>query len=224
MAAKRSRLILFGLLVAALVAAFAFTASFPEVKGLGAGVRLPIFHGALTWVNLMAFAALGFASVVALVTRRDSVYRWEQALRWVSIPMWLVGSVLGLLAAMNTWDFTGSKASRLEVVSADPRLTAQFWILLAGLALLAFALMIDDRRWMSVLDTGFVVLAWAVLMRAILGPGRALHPDSPVMNSEELGIKLLFFGIVGSLALATVAASWLLSSRTGAQGEALPAS
>jgi len=52
---------------------------------------------------------------------------------------------------------------------------------------------------------------WAVLMRAVLGPGRALHPDSPVMNSDEIIIKLLFFGIVGSLAVATLGAAWIVA-------------
>ena len=51
---------------------------------------------------------------------------------------------------------------------------------------------------------------WFVLMRAILGPGRALHPDSPVLNSEELGIKLLFFGMVGGLSVAVLAGAWLI--------------
>lgn len=217
----RPRAIGFVVLVVALVAAFFFAASFPAVEGLGTKVRLPVFHGAMTWVNLAAFALLGLSAIAYLVTRRLSIYRWEEGLRWVAIPMWVLGSVLGLLAALNTWDFTGSKASPMSLVMADPRLTAQFWILLAGLALLAFGAMIDDKWLLSALDLGFVVVAWAVLLRAIIGPGRALHPDSPVMNSDEIMIKVLFLGIVASLAVASLTAAWLIARwRSRSSGDA----
>jgi hypothetical protein len=101
----------------------------------------------------------------------------------------------------------------MSLVMADPRLMAQFWILLAALALLAFGTLLEDRRQLAMLDCGFVVLMWAVLLRAILGPGRALHPDSPVMNSDEIMIKLLFLGIVASLGIATITGAWLISHR-----------
>jgi len=209
--ASKSRLIAVIGMVGGLAAAVACALSFPAVEGLGTKVRLPVFHGAMTWVNLAAFTLMGLIAVIALVTGREGAHRWEEALRWVAVPMWLVGSVLGLTAAMNTWDFTGSKSSRLEVVTADPRLMAQFWILLAGLLLIALEFVMDDPKWRSILDIGFVVLMWVVLLRAILGPGRALHPDSPVMNSEEMMIKLLFFGIVAGLGVATLSLAWLIT-------------
>lgn len=216
----RPRAIGFVVLITALLASFFFAASFPAVEGLGTKVRLPVFHGAMTWVNLSAFALLGVFAVAFLVTRKEAIYRWEEGLRWVSIPMWVIGSVLGLLAALNTWDFTGSKSSPMSLVMADPRLTAQFWILLAGLAVLALSIMLDDKWMLAVLDAGFVVVAWAVLLRAILGPGRALHPDSPVMNSDEIMIKVLFLGIVASLGVATLAAAWLIARwRSGSSDE-----
>jgi hypothetical protein len=207
----RPRTIAYVVLAISLAAAFFFAASFPAVEGLGTKVRLPVFHGAMTWVNLAAFALLGIMAIAYLITRKEGVYRWEEGLRWVAVPMWVIGSVLGLLAALKTWDFTGSKSSPMSLVMADPRLTAQFWILLAGLALLAFGVMTDDKWLLSILDLGFVAVAWVVLLRAILGPGRALHPDSPVMNSDEIMIKLLFLGIVASLSVATLAGAWLIA-------------
>lgn len=198
-----------------LVAAFAFTMSFPEVEGLQGRVRLPVFHGALTWVNLAGFAVLGIVAAVFLVLKRPSVYRWVEALRWTSIGTWLVGSTLGFIAALNTWDFTGSQSSPLEVAMADPRMIAQFWIVLLGLGVLALGLVLEDRRWLAVGDVAFVAIAWAVLLRAVLGPGRALHPDSPVLNSEELFIKLMFFGIVFGLGIAFSGAVWWIASVRG---------
>ena len=76
---------------------------------------------------------------------------------------------MGFMAAMNTWDFTGSKASPLSVAAADPRLNAQFWIMIAGLGMLALGLLIEQRRWLAIADAGFVAFAWVVLLRGDSG-------------------------------------------------------
>lgn len=205
------------LFVVGLVVSAVFALNFPAVEGLGTKVRLPVFHGALTWVNLALFAVLGVVAVSYLVTRKDAVYVWAEAVRWVAIPAWVIGSALGLLAALNTWDFTGSKSSPLEVAMADPRLVAQFWIMIAGLGVLALALLIDEALWLAAADVAFVLLAWVVLLQAILGRGRALHPDSPVMNSEEVFIKLMFLGIVLGFVLASFGAALAIKRwRSGA--------
>jgi hypothetical protein len=210
------------LAVVGLVTALGFTMAFPAVEGLGAKVRLPVFHGAMTWVNLALFAVLAILAVAYLATKRDSLYGWVEAVRFVSVPMWVIGSVLGFMAAMNTWDFTGSKSSPLSVAAADPRLNAQFWIMLAGLAVLALGFLLDERRWLAITDVGFVVFAWVVLLRAILGPGRALHPDSPVLNSDEIFIKLMFFGIVAGIAVASAGISMMVQ-RARRRSHELPA-
>lgn len=207
---SRSRFFAPALLLAGLLGAVACTVSFPAVEGLGTKVRLPVFHGAMTWVNLAAFSLVALASLAFLVTKRESLYRVAEGLRWVAVPMWVTGSVLGLLAALNTWDFTGSNSSPLEVASVDPRLIAQFWVMLGALGVIALGLIIDERRLLAGVDVAFVGFLWAVLLRAILGPGRALHPDSPVMNSDEMIIKVLFFGIVASLGIATAAAAAMI--------------
>ncbi|MCL2503327.1 MAG: hypothetical protein FWE94_01755, partial [Coriobacteriia bacterium] len=197
-----------GLAVAVLLAL-----SFPPVAGLGTRVRMPVFHGALTWVNIAVFAALGVTALVALIRRSveagsvekpglANVLRYEAALRKASVAMWVVGTVLGLLAALKTWDFSASESSPMDAVLADPRLMAQFWILLAGLALLAVGLITDNSTWRSACDLAFVGMVMVLLARALLGSGRALHPDSPVLNSPEPRIKALFFGMVAALALS----------------------
>jgi hypothetical protein len=211
------------LLAAGLIASLGFTLSFPAVEGLGTKVRLPVFHGAMTWVNLALFSILAVFAVVYLAVKRESVYGWTEAVRFVAVPMWIVGSVLGLMAALNTWDFTGSKSSPLTVAAADPRLLAQFWIMIAGLGVLALGLVTEERRWLAVADVGFVAFAWVVLMQAILGPGRALHPDSPVMNSDEIFIKLMFFGIVAGIGVASLGGIIIVRRLRARSGEAIPA-
>ncbi|PKQ16284.1 MAG: hypothetical protein CVT67_05740 [Actinobacteria bacterium HGW-Actinobacteria-7] len=207
------------LIALGLAAAAGFTLSFPAIKGLGNKVRLPVFHGALTWVNLAAFTVLALVALAYLVTRRDGVYRWAEGFRWTAVPLWIVGSGLGLIAALQTWDFTGSKSSPMSVAAADPRLMAQAWIMLAGMALIALGFLVEERLWLAVGDVVFVAVAWTVLMKAVLGPGRALHPDSPVLNSDEPIIKLLFFGIVASLGVAAISTAWWIKVvREGAPG------
>lgn len=214
---RLARILPIALFVLGAVAALVFMLSFPAVEGLGDRVRLPVFHGAMTWVNLGGFALLGVVALAYLITRRETLYRWLEALRWVAIAVWLLGSGLGLTAALGTWDFTGSKSSPVEVAMADPRMIAQFWIVLLGIALLILPTLLDERHHLAMGDVGFVVVAWTVLLQAVLGPGRALHPDSPVLNSDEIFIKLMFFGIVGGLALAFAGAVWTVAAlRAGA--------
>ena len=80
----------------------------------------------------------------------------------------------------------------------------------AGL-LLADWLILDTRRQKAIADIVFVVVMWASLANVFLDPvKRALHPDSPVMNSGW-EIKGPFFGMVIAIFLATMVLAWLAS-------------
>jgi hypothetical protein len=196
--------------LATLVAYLLYT--IPAVKGLGNKVKLPLFHGASTWVDLMLFVLMGIAALAFLATRRDAVYAWEVGLRAVAAPLWLVNSVLGLIAALNTWDFTGSKESPLSAVMQDPRLVAQMLILL-GIAMLLLLdwLVLESRAHKAIADIVFVAIGIMLLSNIFLDPAkRALHPDSPVLNSG-FEIKGPFFGIVLATFAITLLLSWLAS-------------
>jgi hypothetical protein len=200
--------------LSALVAYLLYT--IPAVKGLGDKVKLPLFHGASTWVDLMLFVFMGIAAIAYLITRRDSIYAWEVGLRAIAAPLWLVNSVLGLIAALNTWDFTGSKESPLSAVMQDPRLIAQMIILLCvAILLLLVWLVLDKRTHKAIADLVFVAIGVALLSNIFLDPAkRALHPDSPVLNSG-FEIKGPFFGIVLSILGITLLLSWLVSRYVG---------
>lgn len=203
----------------AVLGAVFLASQFPAVEGLGTKVRLPVFHGALTWANLTVFTLMALAAIVFLATKSDAVYRYETGLRWVAVPMWLVGSGMGLWAALGTWDLSGSKSSALTVVSADPRLMAQFWTLILAGLLLLLPLFVEKAAWLAAADIVFTGVMWTVLLRAILGPGRALHPDSPVLNSPEIKIKALFFGMYGLLLAGALLAAWGASLFAKGPGE-----
>lgn len=207
--------------IAVLAAVAAFLVSrIPIVEGLGAKVRLPIFHGGSTWVNLAMFTLMGVMALVHLAVRRRSVYAWEYGFRAVAAPMWLVNSVLGVIAALNTWDFSGSKEPPLLAVRQDPRLMAQFWLLLGIFVLLALDWLVLEKRWQrSIADLAFTVAMWVLISDLFLDPEkRALHPDSPVLNSGW-EIRLPFFAIVACVfAIATILA-WLVGRHIAAAPE-----
>ena len=113
------------------------------------------------------------------------MYAWEVGLRSVAAPLWVLNSVLGLIAALNTWDFTGSLQSPLSAVMQDPRLVAQM-VLLVGVAILILLhwLVLEKRVHKAIADIVFVVFGVVLLSDIFLDPAkRALHPDSPVLNS-----------------------------------------
>jgi hypothetical protein len=183
----------------------------PAVQGLGSRVRLPIFHGGSTWVNLAMFTLMGVAALGYLITKRNSVYAWEYGFRAVAAPMWLVNSVLGVIAALNTWDFSASKEPPILAVRQDPRLMAQFGLLLGVVVLLALdRLVLETRPARAIADLAFTAVMWVMISDLFLNPEkRALHPDSPVLNSGW-EIKLPFFAIVACIfAIATIFAWWV---------------
>jgi hypothetical protein len=209
---KRSLAIALGAIAVLSAVIVGLIMSIPPVVGLGNRVKLPLFHGGATWVNLVLFTLMGLAGVVYLFTRNDRVYAWEVGFRGIAAPLWLMSSVLGFIAAASTWDFSQSKESPLAIIPQDPRLSAQA-ILLAGVAILLLAdWLILETRWQKAIgDIVFVGVMWFTLAPVFLDPvKRALHPDSPVLNSGW-EIKGPFFGMVAAIFAVAIVASWLVS-------------
>lgn len=194
--------------VVLLVAAVLLAGAIPPVEGLGDKVRLPIFHGGSTWVNLATFTLMGLAGLVHWLTGRPDAYRWASGFLFVSAPLWIINTVLGVIAAMRTWDFSGSRSAPIAVIREDPRLTAQFQLLMLLLVMLVLIYMFENRRLRAAVYTGYAIVMWGLLGSVFLNPrAQALHPDSPVLNSA-LDIQLPFFGIVGSIFVAACLIAW----------------
>jgi len=191
----------------------ALVMSIPPVVGLGNKVKLPLLHGGSTWVNLMIFTLMGVFGLIYAFTRNESLYAWEVGFRAVAAPLWLVNSTLGFIAASSTWDFSGSKTSELVVIGADPRLRAQI-LLLFGVAVLLLLdwLVLENRLYKAIADVVFTAAMLVLMSDLFLDPvKRAMHPDSPVLNSGW-DIKAPFFGMVVAIFCVMFVLSWLAAS------------
>lgn len=214
MLSPEKRIAIFVGAVVFLIAAILLTQTIPPVEGLGTKVRLPMFHGGSTWVNLGAFTLMGLAGLGYLLTNRRGFYRWSAGFRWIAAPMWVVNTALGVIAAMRTWDFTGSKSAPIMVIREDPRLMAQFILLVVIAAVLLFEHIVATDKWRALLDAGYAVLLWVVLGVMVFGnaAAKALHPDSPVLNSGA-DIQTPFFAILAALSVATILGAWLVADK-----------
>ncbi|MBE0416755.1 MAG: hypothetical protein IBX63_03210 [Coriobacteriia bacterium] len=179
------------------------TWTMPPVLQLGTLVRLVIFHGASTWVNMAAFTLAGLAGLAYLTTSRDPLYRVGSAFRYIAVPWWIINTGLGLLSSRLAWN---------GINLAEPRLQATFWIMLAAGIVLAVDFGFGKRRWSAAADVAVAAVLWTL----ILGARNFVHPDNPVMNSGP-EIQLPFFGIVGSLLAATLLAAAMIFSMIPAE-------
>ncbi len=205
------RIAAFVMALALIIGGILLTSAIPPVQGLGDKVRLPMFHGGATWVNLGAFTLLGVCALAYVVTGRRDLYRWAVGFRIVAATMWIINTVMGLVAAMRTWDFTGSPQSPIVVAQADPRLMAQVQLLVLIIGVLVIDhFLLDSDWWRALLDVAYVGGMWWLIGSVLTSPeARALHPDNPVLNSA-LDIQIPFFAIVGCLSLAAITLAWLV--------------
>lgn len=200
--------------IVTLIAAIITALNYPAVEGLGSKVRLPVFHGAMTWATLVIFGVLGLVALNYIVRKTDRGYRYSEAFRWTAIVLWFIGTILGFIAALNTWDFTGSQTPVIELLMGDPRLVIQLIIALIGIMILILPVISESRMVLAIADLIFPVATFVGLNWAV-NAGRALHPDSPVLNSTEFKIKALFFMMFGFLLISALASGYAISAFRG---------
>ena len=70
----------------------------------------------------------------------------------------------------------------------------QFAIALLSMAVLCVPLVSDSRRVRAAVDIAFGV-GTLVLLFVVMSQGSGLHPDSPVMTSGDMRIKLPFYAM-----------------------------
>jgi hypothetical protein len=178
--------------------------SIPPAIGLGYGVRLAMFHGASTWVNMATFTLAGAAGAAYLLGR-TRLRAWGEAFRWVSLPLWTVNTVLGIVSMKVLWG---------AILWDEPRLLMSFGLLGGALVVFAVQMIFDSPRHPAVLDGLLAATLWVL----VLVLPNLFHPDSPVFASGDEYLRG-FCGMVGSPAVSACAGGGLLGSRRQEVGE-----
>lgn len=203
---KTARTVLIALIPLAAIACAISLLSIPPDERLGTMVRFVMFHGASTWVNMGTFTLAGLCGLV------KGAGRWGEAFRWFSLPLWAVNTILGILSMQLLWG---------GILWDEPRLLMSFGLLVGSAVILAMQLIFDKPKVPAVLDA---VLAGSLWYLVLVLPN-LFHPDSPVFNSENVAYIYGFIGMVGSLAVAAIAAVTLIARRKHPghrHGHALP--
>jgi hypothetical protein len=208
---KTARTVLVALIPVGVVACVVANLSIPPDERLGTMVRFVMFHGASTWVNMGTFTLAGLAGL-AFAFGAKKLGRWGEALRWFSLPLWTLNTILGILSMQLIWG---------GILWDEPRLLMTFGLLAASVVILAIQLIFDHPLVPAVLDA---VLAGALWFLVLVLPN-LFHPDSPVFNSENPVYIYAFLGMVGSIALIALAVVILIARRRHPEhphGHALP--
>ncbi|MFH2039374.1 MAG: hypothetical protein ABIJ65_08065 [Chloroflexota bacterium] len=189
---SRSRLLY---LILALTCIAAMTFLGPQEKSLGANVRLVYLHGAWVLTAEVIFLASALAGAVALVTRREGLHAWSQALGWTGTLFWVTYLPLSMWAMQSNWNglFLAEPRFRLALIFA---VTA---ILLQG------GLWLFDLPWLTSLAN---ILFIIVLRIAFSTTTYIMHPPpSPSFNSGNSFLIIYFL----TLNLLTWVAAYLVT-------------
>ncbi len=155
----------------------------PAEAKLGNVVKIVYAHGAAQRIAAYAYLLAGGLGAAYLVTKRDALARWTQAVAETAIVFWLIQFVVSAPAQILAWGaFTLS----------EPRVASALWIL--GLTALVYgvARWLGERGWLA-LSALANTLIFLIVMR---GGINILHPIDPILGSDSLAMKLFYAAIV----------------------------
>lgn len=196
---RTARTVLVALIPLSAIACALAVAAIPPDARLGTMVRFVMFHGASTWVNMGTFTLAGVCGL-AFVFGAAGLGRWGEAFRWVSLPLWAVNTVLGILSMQLIWG---------GILWNEPRLLMTFGLLAASVVILAIQLIFDHPKVPAVLDAVLAASLWIL----VLTLPNLFHPDSPVFSSENTVYIYAFLGMVVSISVGVLAIVTLIARR-----------
>jgi hypothetical protein len=186
-----SRSPLFWLLISLLLVAV-LTVMGPEEQSLGANVRVVYLHGAWVLTALVSFVAAGLVGSLALITRRQALHRWSQALGWTAMLFWITYLPLSLWAMQANWN---------GLFLTEPRWRTAWMFAVTGLLLQVGLALLSRPALTSLANLVYIV----ALGLALENVGSVMHPPpSPIFNSGIWQIQLFFIG----LNLCVLFAAW----------------
>jgi hypothetical protein len=188
----------------------------PQDAQLGAWVRLVIWHGMLSAACIAGIFTMGAAAAAYLITGRDGLREWARALQVALLPLWVLATTIGAVAARLVWNGWNLTERRMMMSIA--------YIVVAAVALM-LALFWENRRAGAVGQVASA-LAMVVGLAWILGgsAGQDVHPASAVLSSPDVAFKLYALAMVGGCLLMVFALSipvrrWLKRAEAGALGD-----
>jgi hypothetical protein len=167
------------------------TALGPAEKSLGNHVRVVYLHGVWVWASLAGFLAAGGFGLAGLILRKPGLKRWSRALGRTGLLFWITYLPISMWAMQTNWNglYLSEPRWRLAVIFAVSGLLAQ-----AGVSLL------QDPAWASATNLVYVL----ALIVSLQNTQNVMHPQSPIFNSDALGIQLYF----SLLFLLTLLVAW----------------
>lgn len=174
----------------------ALTSLGPSEKSLGSNVRVVYLHGVWVWAALCAFIAAGLTGLLGLITRRLPLHHWSRALGRTGLLFWVTYLPISIWAMQTNWN---------GLFLAEPRFRVAVIFSVAGLLLQLGLTLLENPAWASAGNVCYI-LALVVILRTT---ENVMHPPSPILTSESLGIRVYFFALLAlTLLAAWQAARW----------------
>lgn len=155
----------------------------PEEATLGPSVRLVYLHGAWVMTAQLLFVLAALVGLAALITRRESFYRWTTALGRSGIVYWISYLPLSMWAMEANWN---------GLFLAEPRFRLALTFAVVGL-LLQLGLWMMNLNWL----TAFSNIAFIFILRYVFSTAEyIMHPPpSPIFSSGNYVIIGFFVGL-----------------------------
>jgi hypothetical protein len=195
-------------LLAALGLGVSLVAAFlvPQDAQLGAWVRLVIWHGMLSAACVAAILGMGAVAVAYLASGRDRLREWARALQFTLLPLWVLATAIGAVAARLVWNGWNLTERRMMVSIS--------YIVVAAIGLIV-ALAVENRR-AGVIGQIVSSLAMAAGLGwiALIPESQDVHPASAVLSSPDVAFKafalvMLLGTLLMVVALAVPVRHWL---------------
>lgn len=175
----------------------------PQEKTLGENVRIVYLHGAWVLTAEVCLALAALTGLLGILTRRERLHAWSQALGRSGMIFWIIYLPLSLWAMQTNWN---------GLFLAEPRFRVAFVFAVTG-SLLQVGLAFLSRPVFTSLAN---VLFFAALLIALRRAEYVMHPPpSPIFSSGSLALQLYFIGLIFlTLSAAYFLTRWFLQKQS----------
>ena len=191
--------------VVGFVALFAALWLIPPEQTLGNVIKVIFLHGALVRVALLVFATAGILSAAYLLTQKPALYAWAMAAQKGAVILWIVYALTSMVSTRLSWGEW--------IAWEEPRVRASFHVLWFSIACLLLVLWMGNRYLSAAVNVLVTIVSWTLIQGASI----IRHPFDPIGSSGSNTYQMLYWVMVGALALLSVLlVRWLHQRELGA--------